>query len=182
MLVAAGLLLLTACSRHVVPARNLVASETALSGPVTATATETATPPADTPVAGASFQIGAWQVVVERFRAQVSAAGGVNVRSSPEVRPDNRIGSLPPGSVVNVEGRVPSGQEAEPGKGTTWYFLGTAGQTPQFIYGAAGTLQPLGGSATPGPLPATPAADVAAPGASAVATLPPLTVSPTPAP
>jgi len=105
-----------------------------------------------TPVAGAGLKVGDWTVVVARFRAQVSEPAGVNIRSSPEVTPDNRTGSLPAGAAVDVEGSVAQGQEAVPGQGTTWYYLGTVGTsppTPQFIYGPAGTLTPLSASATP---------------------------------
>jgi len=160
VLLCAGLLL-AACSHH--KAAPKPPSPTAGNGgtvsafpAVTSTPgipTETATPTVEaTPINGATFKVGTATVVVDRFRAEITAAGGVNIRSAPMVTPDNRIGSLPPGSAVTVEGRVLAGQEAEPGQGTLWYFLGTVGSTPQFVYGAPGTLQPLTGSATPAPL------------------------------
>lgn len=132
--------------------------------PPASTATQAATP-----FAGASFQVGAWTVVVDRFRAQISDPDGVNIRSSPEVKPDNRSGSLLQGATVEVEGRVLQGQEAVAGQGTTWYYLGTAGTTPQFVYGQTGALTPLSGSAT------------AVPAATGTATVT-ATLSPTPSP
>jgi hypothetical protein len=114
------------------------------------TATSTATAAA-TPVAGASIKVGDATVVIDRFRAQITAAQGVNIRSSPEVTATNRTGSLAPGATVDVEGRVPQGQEAEQGNGTNWFYVGTVGNMPQFIYGPAGTLTPISGSATPSP-------------------------------
>jgi hypothetical protein len=112
----------------------------------TATATGTA---GATPVSGASFKVGDYNVVVDRFRAQITAAQGVNIRSAPEVTATNRTGSLAPGAQVDVEGRVLQGQEAEPGNGTLWYYVGTVGSTPQFIYGPDGTLATSTPSATP---------------------------------
>lgn len=128
------------------PAATPVSTQAAASA---AAAPASATPtPADTPVAGANFKIGNWTVITDRFRAQVADPEGVNIRSSPEVKPDNRTGSLPAGSTVQVEGRVLQGQEAVAGQGTTWYYVGTAGSTPQFVYAPNGTLTPLTGSAT----------------------------------
>jgi len=127
---------------------SAIATATANTTPLgSATPSATATP-GDTPVAGASFKVSNWTVVVDRFRAQVSAPEGVNIRSAPEVTATNRTGSLAPGAAVDVEGRA-QGQEAEPGKGTDWYYVGTTGSGPQFIYGPTGTLTPLTGSATP---------------------------------
>jgi hypothetical protein len=144
----AALLLVVACSRNAAaPAASATATANATA---TGTASATATP-GDTPVAGVTIKVGNWMVVTERFRAQVAAPQGVNIRSSPEVTPSNRTGSLAPGAIVEIEGRVPQGQEAEPGNGTLWYYVGTVGSTPQFIYGPAGTLTPLTGSATPQP-------------------------------
>jgi hypothetical protein len=188
----ASLLALAAagCSRKAAPATSatpfpaLTPVATATAGaaaasttPATA-ATATPTEPAG-PNQGATIQVGGVSVVVDRFRAQVSDPDGVNIRSSPQVTADNRTGSLPQGAIVEVEGRVLQGQEAEPGQGTLWYYVGTAGNTPQFIYGAPGTITPLTGSATPGPVasatpaagaaPATPAAP-AAPAATPTAT------------
>ena len=195
----AGLLVLAACSHHKTapkaPSPTATGAGTVSAFPaVTSTAGSPSATPTPTPgataVKGATFKIGAVSVVVDQFRAEITAAGGVNIRSAPLVAPDNRIGSLPPGSVVTVEGRVLAGQAAEPGQGTLWYFLGTVGSTPQFVYGAPGTLQPLIGSATPGPIgtpaasasPATPAVPLPTPpGLPTVPpppTLPPL--SPTP--
>lgn len=195
VLLCAGLLLF-ACSHHkpasqpATPAAGVAGTVSAFpvasSTPGSPTASATA-PLAATPVNGATFKVGAATVIVDQFRAQVTAAGGVNIRSAPTVTPDNRIGSLPPGSVVTVEGRVPAGQEAEPGHGTLWYFLGMVGSMPQFLYGAPGTIQPLTGSATPAPI-GTAAASATAPAPLATPpglptvppppTLPPL--SPTP--
>jgi hypothetical protein len=93
--------------------------------------------------------VGDYTVVVDHFPAQVTAAQGVNIRSSPEVTATNRTGSLAPGAQVDVEGRVLQGQEAEPGNGTLWYYVGTVGSTAQFIYGPEGTLAPVSASATP---------------------------------
>jgi len=153
--------LLVACSRPSGPAlpaatvagtANPVASA---SGTVAPTATPSSTPAATsiaTPVAGASVKVGDWTVVVAHFRAQVSEPDGVNIRSSPELKPDNRTGSLPAGATVDVEGSVAQGQEAVPGEGTNWYYLGTVGTSPpapQFIYGPAGALTPISASATP---------------------------------
>ena len=42
---------------------------------------------------------------------------------------------MAPGGTVEIEGRVNDGQEAEQGKGTLWYYVGTVGNMPQFIYG-----------------------------------------------
>ena len=157
-LLAAGLLCLTGCGRH-------KASPPAVSPTVAATATGTASALATpagataaatengTPVPGATFKVGDVSVQVQRFRAQVTTPDGVNIRSAPVVAADNRVGSVPNGSIVEVEGVVAAGQEAVPGQGTTWYFLGMSGSTPQFVYGAAGTLQPVSGSATAAPTP-----------------------------
>jgi hypothetical protein len=184
---AIAVVILTACGKHA-PKSNAARSSPAPAGTVVAvtalpatatTPTPTASPKAGaTAVNGATFKIGAVSVVVDQFRAQVTAAGGVNIRSAPQVTPDNRIGSLVPGAVVTVEGRVPAGQEAEPGHGTLWYFLGIVGSTPQFVYGAPGTLQPLTGSATPGPIPT--ASVVATPPGTPLATPPGLPTPPPP--
>ncbi|HTE84847.1 MAG TPA: hypothetical protein VK821_08940 [Dehalococcoidia bacterium] len=149
-----ALLLALGCSRKPAQNANPTAAQPSATASTATAAAATATPsasatPGDTPVAGASIKVGDWTVVVDRFHAQVSAREGVNIRSSPEVNATNRTGSLAPGATVDVEGRVPQGQEAEPGNGTTWYYVGTAGSMPQFIYGPAGTLTPLTGSATP---------------------------------
>ncbi len=172
------------CSRRAAPGKSatpfpaLTPVVTATTAAVTASSTPaaaaTATPsqPAG-PNQGATIQVGNVNVVADRFRAQVSNPDGVNIRSSPQVTPDNRTGSLAPGAIVEVEGRVLQGQEAEPGQGTLWYYVGTAGNTPQFIYGAPGTLTPLTGSATPAPAGATPAAPASAT---------PATSTPTPSP
>jgi hypothetical protein len=137
---AAGASAFPAAARTTAPA-----TASAVSGTAAATALAT-------PIAGASLQVGSWTVAVNHFQAQVSDPDGVNVRSSPEVTADNRTGSLPSGATVNVEGTVANGQEAVAGQGTTWYYVGTIGTatpTPQFIYGAPGTLTPLTGAATP---------------------------------
>jgi hypothetical protein len=178
--VAASLMLLTVlgCSRPGAKTssgqptgREATAAPSATA--VTPTSSPVASPsatPGDTPVAGATFKVGDWTVVVGRFRAQVSSPQGVNIRSSPEVNATNRTGSLAPGATVDVEGQVPQGQEAEPGNGTNWFYVGTVGSTPQFIYGPSGTLTPLSGSATP----------TASPSGSATATAVPATASATP--
>lgn len=169
LVASAGVLLAIGCARGTAGTKSpqtatAVASATVGSGIATAaaaTATAVISPTAgSTPISGASFTVGTWTVVADRFRAQVNQSDGVNIRSTPEVKPDNRTGSLPGGATVEVEGRVDMGQEAIAGQGTTWYYLGTAGNSPQFVYGAAGTLTPLTGSATavaptpPSPLPA----------------------------
>jgi hypothetical protein len=158
LIAPAGMLLVLGCARGTAntqtaqtPAAAATAVPSASAAPAPSmTLTATATP-RNTPVAGASFTVGTWPVVVDRFRAQVNQSDGVNIRSSPEIKPDNRTGSLPGGASVEVEGRVEKGQEAVAGQGTTWYYLGTAGNSPQFVYGAAGTLTPLAGSATATP-------------------------------
>ncbi|MGI8551468.1 MAG: hypothetical protein ACR2PL_11895 [Dehalococcoidia bacterium] len=156
-----AVLLFAACAHHS-SAPNLSPSATngmagsanaLASGTVAATGSAVA---GNTPVAGATFRVGDTAVIVERFRARISAADGVNVRSSAEVKPENRVGSLPAGTIVEVEGQVHAGQEAEPGHGTIWYFLGMQGTTPQFIYGAPGTIERATGAAT-----GTPAASTA---------------------
>jgi hypothetical protein len=143
------------CAR-IVSAPGTKPSATAVSVAATTTSPTTTSPTATasatagaTPVAGQSFKVGDYAVVVDRFRAQVASAQGVNIRSSPEVTATNRTGSLAPGAQVDVEGRVLQGQEAEPGNGTLWYYVGTVGSTAQFIYGPEGTLAPVTGSATP---------------------------------
>jgi hypothetical protein len=146
--------------------------------PATPSVTSTGTPIA-TAIAGATIKVGDWTVTVAHFRALVTEPDGVNVRSSPEVKPDNRTGSLPTGAAVDVEGTTTQGQEAMPGQGTNWYYLGTVGAsppTPQFIYGPAGTLAPVSASATPAPAgsatpaPAGSATPVATPTAAVTAT------------
>lgn len=152
LVVLGGIILLSAGCLSKQPAAPSAPAGTpnALSGPVTAVASP---PPAvgaqNAPAPGSTFPVGQFTVTADRFQAQVIAADGVNIRSAPTVTPDNRIGSLPRGMLVQVVGTISNGQEAEPGNGTTWYFLGVAGTMPQFIYGAPGTIQPLTGSATP---------------------------------
>jgi hypothetical protein len=144
-----------ACARPVAAPgvkQSATAVSAAPSNTTTATASSTATATGTagaTPIAGQNFKVGDYTVVVDRFPAQVASAQGVNIRSSPEVTATNRTGSLAPGAQVEVEGRVLQGQEAEPGNGTLWYYVGTVGSTPQFIYGPEGTLAPVTGSATP---------------------------------
>jgi hypothetical protein len=177
------LLLLTvaACSRKSAtptPSSSPFAASTAASTAASASANASASPsssatPTTTaaagaipcPGAGSTIQVGGTSVVIDCFRAQISDPAGVNIRSSPQVTPDNRTGSLAPGAPVEVEGRVLQGQEAEQGHGTLWYYVGTAGTTPQFIYGATGTLTPVTGSATP-------SAGTPSPGASPTGTPP----------
>jgi hypothetical protein len=181
LIAPAAMLLVLGCVRGIsntqteqTPAAIATASPSASAAPIlSATATPVATV-GNTPVSGATFTVGTWTVIVERFRAQVNQSDGVNIRSSPEVKPDNRTGSLPGGATVEVEGRVDKGQEAVAGQGTTWYYLGTAGNAPQFIYGPTGTLTPLSGSATAVP-PASPSASASVSPSSS-----PAPVSPTP--
>jgi hypothetical protein len=143
---------------------------------VTPSPTPTATALA-TPVAGGNIKVGDWTVTVVHFRAQVSEPDGVNIRSSPEVKPDNRTGSLPAGATVDIEGTT-QGQEAIAGQGANWYYLGTVGASPpspQFVYGPAGTLTQLSASATPSATsPATPSvASAATPQPTSSATVTP---------
>jgi hypothetical protein len=154
-------------------ARPVTATPPTSASPAGATPVSTSTAPA-TPIPGANLQVGSWTVVAGRFRAQISQTDGVNIRSSPEVTPDNRTGSVPAGAIVDVEGSVAQGQEAVPGQGTNWYYLGSVGTAPpipQFIYGPPGTLTPVSASATP-------AASAAASPAPAAASSP----TPTPTP
>jgi hypothetical protein len=164
LIAPAGMLLAFGCARGTSttgPSQTPAAvATTATSAGVAPSSTATATVIATatigaTALPGSTFTIGTWTVAVDRFRAQVNQSDGINIRSTPEVKPDNRTGSLPGGATVEVEGRVDAGQEAVAGQGTTWYYLCTAGQTPQFVYGATGTLTQLNGSATATP-PASP--------------------------
>jgi hypothetical protein len=85
------------------------------------------------------------QIVDVSFDAVVSEAGGVRIRSAPQVDPGNVVGSLPQGAAVQVEGRVLNGGEAEQGLGTVWCIVGVK----QYIYCGNGYLTQTGASPTP---------------------------------
>ena len=61
----------------------------------------------------------------------------MRVRWAPRIETGNVVGSVAEGTPVNVEGRVLNGQEAEPGKGTTWLIVGPN----QYIYAAPGFVE-----------------------------------------
>ncbi len=119
----------------------------AASGTPAAISTVTVTPTAVAPLPsnGTSFRVGQWTVIAGRTTVRITSLTGAYVRSSPVVRSDNRVGSVPVGAIVTVEGRVQDGGEAEPGKGTTWYFVGMVGGAPQFIYAAPDVAIPVSG-------------------------------------
>ncbi|HEY8837429.1 MAG TPA: SH3 domain-containing protein, partial [Dehalococcoidia bacterium] len=73
-------------------------------------------------------------------------SGGLRIRSAPATDAPV-VGSLAEGTLVNVEGKVLNGAEAEQGKGTVWFIVGVK----QYIYGAEGYVQSL---STPTPAPA----------------------------
>lgn len=79
------------------------------------------------------------------FSAVVSEAGGVRIRSAPQLDPANVVGSLPQGAPVQVEGEVLNGAEAEQGLGTVWCIVGVK----QYIYCGRGYLSQSGTTATP---------------------------------
>jgi hypothetical protein len=85
------------------------------------------------------------QIVDVSFDAVVSEAGGVRIRSAPQVDSGNVVGSLPQGAPVQVEGRVLNGAEAEPGLGTVWCIVGVK----QYIYCGNGYITQNGASPTP---------------------------------
>jgi len=66
---------------------------------------------------------------------------------------DNVVGSVPEGAIVNVEGKVLNGAEAEQGKGTVWCIVGVK----QYIYCAEGYVTNVGTPVPPPTLVATPA-------------------------
>ena len=76
-------------------------------------------------------------VVDEVFVGVVRESGGLRIRSAPRVEPGNVVGSVAQGAMVNVEGRVLNGQEAETGKGTVWLIVGPN----QYIYAPEGYVE-----------------------------------------
>ena len=85
------------------------------------------------------------QIVDVSFSATVTEAGGVRIRSAPQVDAGNVVGSLPQGAAVQVEGRVLNGAEAEQGLGTVWCIVGVK----QYIYCGNGYLSQSGPAPTP---------------------------------
>lgn len=83
-------------------------------------------PPAPpTPAATAAPRnVNGLMIVDETWVGRVVEPGGLRIRSAPRVETGNVVGSVPDGVLVNVEGRVLNGQEAEPGKGTVWLIVG----------------------------------------------------------
>lgn len=77
------------------------------------------------------------QIIDEVWIGRVKEAGGLRVRSSPRVEPNNVVGSLPQGWEVTVEARILNGQEAEPGKGTVWLLVGVN----QYVYNGTGYIE-----------------------------------------
>jgi hypothetical protein len=82
------------------------------------------------------------------FTGRVDADGGLRIRNAPTLDAQV-VGSVAQGAIVQVEGKVLNGAEAEQGKGTVWYIVGVN----QYIYGAEGYVTPIqgpGAAATPG--------------------------------
>lgn len=77
------------------------------------------------------------QIIDEVWIGRVNEMGGLRVRSSPRVEPNNVVGSLPQGWEVTVEARILNGQEAEPGKGTVWLLVGVN----QYVYNGTGYIE-----------------------------------------
>jgi hypothetical protein len=115
--------------------------------PPVVTPTPTVTPTV-TPTPGVRQENGL-QIQDEVFTGKVTASGGLRIRSAPDSNQSNVVGSVPEGAIVNVEGKVLNGSEAEPGKGTVWYIVGPK----QYVYCADGYIQRVGTPA-PGPTPA----------------------------
>lgn len=126
---------------------NIVAT---LRSPVTPPPATLPSTPAASPTPAVRDENGL-KIQDDRFAGKVTASGGVRIRSSPETSGSNVVGSLPEGALLNVEGRVLNGAEAEQGKGTVWYIVGVK----QYVYGADGYVQRLGGAPAGASAPAT---------------------------
>ena len=79
------------------------------------------------------------------FSATVTESGGVRIRSTPQIDPNNIVGSLPEGAPIQVTGEVLNGAEAEQGLGTTWCIVGVK----QYIYCGKGYISQSGAAPTP---------------------------------
>jgi hypothetical protein len=77
------------------------------------------------------------QVVDEPGTWVVREPGGLRIRSTPNVAPDNVVGSVPQNTEFPVLGRVLNGQEAETGGGTVWLIVGPN----QYMYAAPGSVE-----------------------------------------
>lgn len=127
----------------------VAATPPAFAIPITPVATlpPTASPaPTPSPTPTVRIQNGL-QIQDVSFSGTVAAAGGLRIRSSPDSNQANVVGSVTEGSLVNVEGRVLNGTEAEQGQGTVWCIVGVN----QYVYCHDGYIVP---AITPTPSPA----------------------------
>jgi hypothetical protein len=102
----------------------------------TPTATATGTPVPATPTA-TPRRVNGLLVVDELGTWVVREPGGLRIRSTPSVMPDNVVGSVPQNTEFQVLGRVLNGQEAETGQGTVWLIVAPN----QYMYAAPGSVE-----------------------------------------
>ncbi len=115
--------------------------------PITPSANTPSPTPTPTPTTGPAVRDeNGLRIQDVAFSGKVTVSGGLRIRSAPATDAPV-VGSLAEGTLVNVEGKVLNGGEAEQGKGTVWFIVGVK----QYIYGAEGYIQTLG---TPTPAPA----------------------------
>lgn len=108
--------------------------------PVTPPATTPS--PRPTPTAGPAVRDeNGLKIQDVHFVGRIAASGGLRIRSAPAADAPV-VASVPEGALVNVEGKVLNGAEAEQGKGTVWYIVGVK----QYVYGAEGYVQQVGGT------------------------------------
>jgi hypothetical protein len=111
---------------------------TAVIGTPTPEPTPSPTPtPAPTTPTPAPRLVNGLQVVDEPGTWVVREPGGLRIRSTPSVMPDNVVGSVPQNTEFQVLGRVLNGQEAETGMGTVWLIVAAN----QYMYAAPGSVE-----------------------------------------